>query len=111
MKFRMQSAFRWLTRYRLPILSGILIGTSYIPFPPWTLFFCLVPLWSFYLEHPLEPKRIFIAGWISQFLLTLIGFHWIAHTAYAFGHMPWSVSLIVLLGFCTFAHLHIPIAG
>ncbi|MGE5247985.1 MAG: hypothetical protein ACM3L8_06530 [Verrucomicrobiota bacterium] len=35
--------------YQLPLLSGLLIGTSYIPFPPWALAFCFVPLWRFWL--------------------------------------------------------------
>jgi apolipoprotein N-acyltransferase len=106
----MHSIFKWISQYRLPILSGILIGTSYIPFPPHTLFFCLVPLLIYCLEHP-RPRQVWIAGWITQFLLTLIGFHWVGHTAHAFGHMPWVLSLPILFAFCSLAHLHIPIAA
>jgi len=32
------------TVYLLPILTGLFIGTSYIPFPPWAILFGLVPL-------------------------------------------------------------------
>ncbi len=96
--------------YRLPILSGILIGTSYIPFPPWALLFCYAPLWLWTLKSKASFKQIFIAGWITQFILTLIGFHWVAFTAYEFGHMPWPVAIIILFLFCSLVHLHIPIS-
>lgn len=92
------------------ILSGIFIGTSYIPFPPWAIFFCFVPLWLVWLEAE-NTKEILLSGWITQFLLTLIGFNWVAHTVHEFGHLPWVVSFIALFLFCGFANLNIPIAG
>jgi len=96
--------------YSLPILSGFLIGTSYIPFPPWALFFCLAPLWIFWTRtHSL--KQVFWGGWITQFILNLIGFHWIAHTVVAFGQMPWPVGFFVLFIFCSLAHIYYPLAG
>jgi apolipoprotein N-acyltransferase len=104
---RLQNFF---STYRLPILSGILIGTSYIPFPPWALFFCLVPLWIFWLQKR-TLKEIFIGGWVTQFTLNLIGFHWIAYTAVEFGHLPWAVGILVLFFFASVAHLYYPIAG
>ena len=96
--------------YLLPVFSGILAGTSYIPFPPWALLFCFVPLWLFWLGES-SWKRILLGGWIAQFVLTLIGFHWVAHTAHEFGHLPWAVSALVLLLFCSLAHLYVPAAG
>ncbi len=101
---------KWFRYYLLPILSGFLIGTSYIPFPPWALFFCLVPLWMFWWKEN-SLKKIFFAGWIAQFILNGIGFHWIAHTTVEFGRMPWPVGFSVLLLFCTLAHLYYPSAG
>lgn len=103
----MQQHFRY---YSLPILSGILIGTSYIPFPPWALLFCITPLWLFW-QREKSLKKIFISGWMTQFILNAIGFHWIAHTTVEFGRMPWPAGLAVLLLFCTCAHLYYPIAG
>lgn len=103
----MQKQFRL---YLLPILSGILIGTSYIPFPPWALFFCVAPLWMFWWKEK-SLKRIFLAGWLTQFILNAIGFHWIAHTTVEFGQMPWPAGFGVLLLFCTLAHLYYPLAG
>lgn len=96
--------------YLAPIVTGILIGTSYIPFPPWAIFFCFVPLWIFWLTET-SPKRIFIGGWFTQFTLTLIGFNWVAYTVHEFGHLPWPIAILALLAFCSFAHLHIPLAG
>ncbi len=96
--------------YLLPILSGIFIGTSYIPFPPWALFFCLIPLFRFFQGID-NYKQAFIGGWITQFILNMIGFHWIGYTASEFGHLHWSLSTLVLLAFAATAHLYFPIAG
>ena len=96
--------------YSLPIVSGILIGTSYIPFPPWALLFCLTPLFVFWQKEA-SLKRVAVGGWITQFILNLIGFHWIAYTAVEFGHFHWIFGLLVLLGFAATAHLHYPLAG
>jgi apolipoprotein N-acyltransferase len=96
--------------YRLPILSGLLVGTSYIPFPPWALFFCLVPLWLFFLRET-SIRKVFLGGFVAQYVLTLVGFNWIAHTVHEFGRMPWPVAGLALLLFCAFANLHLPLAG
>jgi apolipoprotein N-acyltransferase len=96
--------------FRWAILSGFLVGTSYIPFPPWALIFCYAPLWLFTTRNDSSPKESFWAGWLTQFILTLIGFHWIAHTAHEFGQMPWPISILALLLFASFMHLYIPTA-
>ena len=102
--------------YRLPILAGLLIGTSYIPFPPWALFFCLAPLWLFIVRSNACNgssgwRRAFIGGWITQFVLNMIGFHWIAYTAVEFGHLPLWAGALVLLGFSATAHLYFPLSA
>ncbi|MCI0654975.1 MAG: apolipoprotein N-acyltransferase, partial [Methylococcaceae bacterium] len=94
----------------LPVLSGILIGTSYIPFPPWALFFCFVPLWIFWMRQN-DFRRIFWGGWITAFVLTLIGFNWVAYTLHEFAHLPWPFALIGLLLYAAVAQLYIPLAG
>lgn len=96
--------------FRWAILSGILVGTSYIPFPPWALIFCYTPLWLYAAEEGRSKKEAWTAGWITQFLLTLIGFHWIAYTAHEFGQLPWAISLVALLLFSGLMHLYIPTA-
>jgi len=92
------------------MLTGILVGTSYIPFPPWAIFFMYVPLWLTWCEQK-SMRPVFWTGWTSQFVLTLIGFNWVSYTVYEFGHIPAPLSLGVLMIFCSLAHLHIPLAG
>nr|WP_295900267.1 apolipoprotein N-acyltransferase [uncultured Bdellovibrio sp.] len=96
--------------FRWAILSGILVGTSYIPFPPWALIFCYTPLWLYATEESRRVKDSFWAAWLTQFVLSIIGFHWIAYTAHEFGQIPWSTSVMALLLFCAFMHLYIPVA-
>ena len=101
--------FQALKKYHLAFLSGFLIAFSYPPLGSWALTFCFVPLWI--LGTRLTSwKQVFFAGWITQFTLSLIGFHWIAYTAHAFGNLPWALAVPALLLFATFVHLHIPLA-
>ena len=93
------------------MLAGFLIGTSYIPFPPWALFFCLAPLFYFWLEVAKSTKQAFIGGWLTQFILTLIGFHWISYTATEFGHFPWWGGILTVNGFAATAYLHYAVSG
>ena len=70
---------QWL----LPILSGLFIGTSYIPFPPWASLFCFVPLWIFWKQQE-KIKNVLLGGLLTAFIFTLIGFNWVAHTLHRF---------------------------
>lgn len=101
--------FKRLKTYWLPILSGLLTATSYPPFPSWAVIFCWAPLWIFCWQNRSLTKT-FWAGWWTQFVLSLIGFHWVAYTAHAFGGLPWFVSVLALLIFAGLVHLHIPAA-
>ncbi len=96
--------------FMLAALSGFMIGTSYIPFPPWALFFCLLPLWSQILKQN-SYKKVFWLGWTTQFLLALIGFHWIPYTIVEFGHLPYFVGALGLFAFAALTNLHIPLGG
>ena len=95
--------------YSLPLLSGLLMGTSYMPFPPWAIFFCYIPLWLFALKQT-QIKPLLIGAWFCQFVSVLVGFNWVAYTIREFGFFPWPLAIIGLLGFASFANLHIPIA-
>jgi apolipoprotein N-acyltransferase len=95
---------------RFSILSGLLVATSYIPFPPWALFFCLCPLWITLLRES-NPKKIFFYSWLTPFIFTIIGFHWIPGTIVEFGHMPLLFGWIGLLAFAAFSNLHFPLAA
>lgn len=99
-----------LVNYRFPILSGILIGTSYIPFPPWALLFCFAPLWLHWLKTK-TWQQIWWSGWVTQFTFTLIGFNWVAHTVKEFGHIPAPLNFLVLMLYCGFANLQLPLSG
>lgn len=99
----------WSRPLQLSILSGVLVGTSYIPSLPWALLFCIVPLLCA-LRKTLSSQEAFKLAWVFQFVLTLIGFHWISYTATEFGNLPWYVGGLVLLLFCSLAHLYIPLA-
>jgi len=99
----------------LAVLSGVFIGTSYIPFPGWALLFCYSPLWLAARESSLSAqkisyKKIFFLGWISQFILTLIGFNWIYYVSTEFGLLHWSLAASALFLFAALMHLYIPIS-
>ena len=94
----------------LPILSGIFIGTSYIPFFPWAAIFSFVPLWIQW-QRSKSLREVFIAGWVTAFVLTFIGFFWVGHLLHEFGGLPTPVAYLGLLFFCGFANLYIPLAG
>lgn len=95
------------------LFSGILVGTSYIPYPAWATFFCYIPLWYAALEAEKQNyslKFIFILGWITQFVLTLIGFHWLYYTSTVFGQLPPVISALALVLFASFMHIYIPLS-
>jgi apolipoprotein N-acyltransferase len=50
-------------------------------------------------------------GWTTQFLLALIGFHWIPYTIVEFGHLPYFVGALGLFAFAAFTNLHIPLGS
>ena len=92
-----------------PILSGFLIGTSHIPFPPWAIFFCFIPLWLFALNHD-RLKPLLIGGFLCQCVATVIGFNWIAYTIKEIGISFWPQGFIFILAFIVFANLHISLS-
>ncbi|MCB9072727.1 MAG: apolipoprotein N-acyltransferase [Bdellovibrionaceae bacterium] len=52
-----------------------------------------------------------MGSWLTQFILNLIGFHWVAHTSIEFGGFPKPVGYVILLLFACAAHLYYPIAA
>ena len=94
----------------LPILSGIFIGTSYIPFPPWASLFCCIPLWIYWSQQT-KLKSVLCSGILCAFIFTLIGFNWVTYLLHEFAHLPWAVAFIGMLIFALLAHLFVPVAG
>ncbi|MCY4512153.1 MAG: apolipoprotein N-acyltransferase, partial [Bdellovibrionales bacterium] len=99
----------FLKIYQAPILSGLLSGTSYIPFPPWAAVFMWVPLWWFVSQQK-KLKSVLIGAWLCQFIGTLIGFNWVAYTIQTFGQMPWIAAILGLFFFCAFSNIFMVIA-
>ncbi len=56
-------------------------------------------------------RRVFLGGWITAFVLTLIGFNWVAYTLHEFAHLPWPFAAAGLLLYAAVAQLYIPVAG
>ena len=94
----------------LPVLSGFLIGTSYIPFPPWASLFCFVPLWLFWSRQT-RLKDVFFGGLITSFVFTLIGFNWMTYLLHEFAHLDWPVAVLGMLIYALIGHLFVPLAG
>ena len=99
----------------LPLLSGILVGTSYIPFNGWALLFCYIPLWYQIIQilkltdnNSKKISQVFWAAWFTQFILTLIGFNWIYYVSVEFGQLPRVIAVAALVLFAAFMHLYIP---
>ena len=93
----------------LPAISGVLIGTSYTPFPPWASLFCFLPLWlSVWNES--SYKKVFLKGLTTQFILSLIGFHWVTVVATEHGHLPFALSIVVLIIFSLSAMYYFPLS-
>ncbi|MDD4915422.1 MAG: apolipoprotein N-acyltransferase [Methylococcales bacterium] len=94
----------------LPVLSGIFIGTSYIPFPPWASLFCFVPLWLFWQQQR-TLKNVLLGALLTSFIYTLIGFNWVTYTLHEFADVDWLVAGLGMMLFALFGHLFAPVAG
>ncbi|WP_446808198.1 apolipoprotein N-acyltransferase [Methylomonas sp. 2BW1-5-20] len=103
----------WRAKYSqwlLPVCSGIFIGTSYIPFPPWASLFCFVPLWLFWQQQQ-TLKNVLFSGLLTSFIYTLIGFNWVTYTLHEFAMVNWLVAGIGMAVFALFGHVFVPVAG
>ncbi|MCQ8102738.1 apolipoprotein N-acyltransferase [Methylomonas sp. SURF-2] len=98
------------SQWWLPVLSGVFIGTSYIPFPPWASLFCFVPLWLFWRQQN-SLKNVVLGGLLTSFIYTLIGFNWVTYTLHEFAMVNWFVSAIGMALFALFGHVFVPVAG
>lgn len=94
----------------LPAFSGLLIGTSYIPFPPWASLFCFVPLWIFWSRQTCW-KRVVFGGVLASVVFTLVGFNWVTYLLHEFAGLPWPLAVLGMLAFAFLAHCFVPVAG
>lgn len=109
MSFNFKILFSKLNEYKLPLISGVLQATSYIPFPPWALFFCLTPLWFFWLKS--DFKKSVVGTLVCAFVASFIGFHWIAITVHDFGQLSWPLAFLALSGFSLIANIYLVFAA
>jgi len=109
-----------IKKYRAPLLTSFFVGTSYIPFPPWAIFFCYVPLWIFLTDKKTNLRQAWWGSWLAQFFLTLIGFNWVAYLVKEFAFIGlnpdysplfWLGGIFCQLLFCAGIHLYIPLAA
>jgi len=98
------------SRWTLPLLSGLFIGTSYIPFPPWASLFGFVPLWLFW-NWQTDARSVFLGGLLTSFVFTLIGFNWVTYLLHEFAGLDWPLAVLGMVGFGLGAHLFVPVAG
>jgi len=103
-------SFSKLKPWLLPVLSGIFIGTSYIPFPPWASLFCFVPLWIYWNQQT-SFKGVVLGGLITAFVFTLIGFNWVTYLLHEFAHLDWPFAVVGMVVYGFIAHLFVPLAG
>jgi apolipoprotein N-acyltransferase len=94
----------------LPLLSGVFIGTSYIPFPPWASLFCFVPLWL-YWHRQTSFKGVLLGGLLTSAVFTIIGFNWMTYLLHEFARLDWPFAVLGMAGFAVVAHLYVPVAG
>lgn len=107
---RFMLKFTAVKTYALPILSGIFIGTSYIPFPPWAALFGFVPLWIFW-QRQTQLKSVIFGGMTTTFVFTLIGFNWMTYLLHEFAGLPWILAFVGMILYALFAHTFVVIAG
>lgn len=93
----------------LSILTGILIGTSIIPFPPWAMFFCFVPIFYFWIYE--KPKQAFLFTFIAFGIASLIGFFWITNVVHKFAYIPLPISVLICCFVAFLYHLPLAFAG
>lgn len=97
-------------QYKLPLLSGGLLGLASFPVFMPLGFFALVPLWLFITQQK-KIKSAIIGSLISQLVFTFIVFNWIIYTAHHFGNLNWILSACVLILYCFSHNLFITLGG
>lgn len=61
------------------------------------------------MEFEMKPRQSFLWGFLTSFVVMLGGFYWIIYVIHEFGYLPWSVSVLLYLGFCGFGALNFPV--
>jgi apolipoprotein N-acyltransferase len=85
-----------LQYFLLPVLSGILLTLSFPDFDlEWLAWIALIPLlWSL---RDTTPSRAAFSGFMTGFTFFLGTLYWIFNVLTAYGHLPSSVSIFILV--------------
>lgn len=95
----------------LTILAGIMMAfTAMQPIPPWTIPLSLAPLWFAWMGEK-RLWRVFLSGWIFQFVVSVIVYYWIRHTVLAFFGWTGLTSWVALFAFSSVALIGWAIVG
>lgn len=96
-------------KYALAIVAGIL---TFLAFPRWELVPTVLGLPVFLNLLTLRCRTFrsgFLFGFLCSFVVMLGGFYWVTYVIHVFGYLPWSVAILLYLGFCGFGALNFPI--
>jgi apolipoprotein N-acyltransferase len=88
-----------LTRCSLTLLSAILIVLSFPPYGIYPLIWVALIPWFFSLNRTKTWKQAFAQGVLLSFLMTVIGFYWVASVLKEFAELP---SWLAIIGLCLF---------
>lgn len=98
------------TRFAFAAVSGLLLSTSYIPFPAWAIFFGLIPLWLA-LRSTNSIIESFILGWVTEIVFHLIACSWIPSAMHGYFGLEISTSYLALGIFAAFMNWPIAVAS
>lgn len=83
-------------------LSALLVGAALNFWTSWTLVFCYLPLWFFFLRRAQSWKQIFIVSFTYQILLATVTSSWVVIAVHDYSSLSWPLSVLCLLCFaCT----------
>ena len=104
------SSTRSLLLVTAAIASGVILGTSFIPYPAWGVFFGFAPLWWAMIWSRTALGAIGLA-WLSQAVLHLVTCSWLPTAFENYFSMPAYKSFFALFCFVSFASPKYIVAG
>lgn len=83
----------------LILLAAVLFVLGFPPFSLWPLAALSLVPWIFVLEESRTRKEAVLYSLLFSFLITLMGFYWVAYVLQNFGGLPWSIAILMLMAF------------
>ena len=101
--------WRQYAPHPLTLVSAVLIVFA---FPPWNydvlIWFSLIP-WLWVLRTRKILKFALLESFWLGFFTSLGGYYWVAYAIHNYGNLPWAISVLGLLLFCTFCQIQFSI--